>query len=175
MKLEEAVGLIKNEFISAKENQIWADLGCGTGTFTKALSLILPLNSLIYAVDINKSSLKMIPDHFGNSIFEKVSGDFTKIELPLNLDGILMANSLHYVRNKDLYIKKIQSNLNKKGCLIIAEYDLDISTPWIPYPVSFESLKKFFEKKVYTIIKIGEHPSVFRKEKIYSALIKKNI
>lgn len=173
MKLEEAVRLISNEFIFIPQKQVWADLGCGSGTFTKALAVILSGNSVIYAVDKVKSVLNNIPDRFGNSTIEKINGDFTKIQLPINLDGILMANSFHYVEDKDLLIKKIYVNLKEKGHFLIVEYDINISTPWIPYPVSFNSLKKLFDEEKYSVIKLGDHPSVYRKEKIYSALIKK--
>jgi trans-aconitate methyltransferase len=173
MKLNEAAGLLKNDFILRREKQVWADLGCGSGTFTNALALLLPDDSIVYAVDKNKSLMERIPDRFGNSAIIKIHGDFTKKELRLNLDGILMANSLHYVKDQKSFIDKILNNLNHDGCLLIVEYDLEISTPWIPYPVSLNSLKDLFNKEKYEVIKLGDHPSVYRKEKIYSALIKK--
>ncbi len=173
MKLEEAVRLIGYEFVFFPQKQVWADLGCGSGTFTKALAVILPGNSVIYAVDKVKSVLNNIPDRFRNSAIEKINGDFTRIQLPFNLDGILMANSLHYIEDKDLFIKKIHMNLKEKGYFLIVEYDINISTPWIPYPVSFNSLKKLFNEEKYSVIKLADHPSVYRKEKIYSALIMK--
>ncbi|HSR19212.1 MAG TPA: methyltransferase domain-containing protein [Ignavibacteriaceae bacterium] len=173
MKLEEAVRLIYNEFIFIPQKQVWADLGCGSGTFTKALAVILTGNSVIYAVDKIKSVLNNIPDRFRNSTIEKINGDFTRIELPFNLNGILMANSLHYVEDQDLFIKKIHVNLKEKGYFLIIEYDMNVSTPWIPYPVSFNSLKKLFDEEKYSVIKLADHPSVYRKEKIFSALIMK--
>jgi 2-polyprenyl-3-methyl-5-hydroxy-6-metoxy-1,4-benzoquinol methylase len=173
MILKDAVRLLYNEFIISREKQAWADLGCGSGTFTKALAAILPHGSLIYAVDKDKSAIQKIPDHYGNSGIKKIPEDFTETVLPVELDGILMANSLHYVKNKKAFLEKIQSNIKDNGCLLIVEYDLSVSNPWIPYPVSFNSLKKLFDEEKYRIVKLGDHPSIYRKEKIYLALIKK--
>ena len=103
---------------------------------------------------------------------EKVHGNFIQTVLPQNLNGILMANSFHYVKDKNTFIKKIEKNLKLEGSFIIVEYDMDNSNPWVPYPLSFNSLKKFFEKFRYTsITKLNEHPSMYRRANIYSALI----
>ena len=57
---------------------------------------------------------------------------------------------------------------------LIVEYDTEISNPWVPFPLSFISLENLFKKAEFTsVIKINEKPSVFRRAKIYSALISK--
>lgn len=174
MQLKEAVELIDNNFITHVNKQVWADLGCGMATFTKALATLLPENSMIYAVDKSKNDLNKIPVQFDNVTIEKIRADFTKKELPDNLDGILMANSFHYVSEKGLFIRKIEKHLKKEGCLIIVEYDTEISNPWVPFPVNHNSLKKLFEKEGYRVEKLNEKPSIYRRANIYSALIKNN-
>jgi hypothetical protein len=62
-----------------------------------------------------------------------------------------MANSLHYVKEKDLFVGEVQTRLKNEGCFIIVEYDTEISNPWIPFPVSYNSLKKLFEKEGYQL------------------------
>jgi ubiquinone/menaquinone biosynthesis C-methylase UbiE len=173
MQLKEAVQLINNDFVSKRNKQVWVDLGCGSGTFTTALASLLPENSLIYAIDKNRIDLNRIPDQFENVTIEKNQTDFIKMELPYNLDGILMANSLHYVKEKQLFIKQLEAHLKKRGCFIIVEYDTEISNTWVPFPVSYNSLKKLFEKEGYRLGKLKEKPSIYRKENIYSALIRK--
>lgn len=173
MRLNEAIELIKNNFISGEDRQVWADLGCGTGTFTLALASLLPENSSIYAIDKSKIALNKIPIQFENIIIKKIEADFIKIELPDDLDGILMANSLHYIREKHLFIRKIMTHIKQEGCFLIVEYDTEVANPWIPFPVSFDSLKKLFKKEGYKPEKLKDKPSLYRKEKIYSALIKR--
>ena len=85
-----------------------------------------------------------------------------------------MANSFHFVRNKSSFIKKIEKHLKETGEILIIEYDMDTPNPWVPFPISYQSLQQFFKKEMYSsIIKLKEHPSVFQRSSIYSALIKK--
>jgi ubiquinone/menaquinone biosynthesis C-methylase UbiE len=143
MKLSDAIELINNHNIDTSSTQTWADLGCGSGTFTFALASLLPAGSTIYAIDRSKSSLTKIPSEINNIVIEKKEADFTIDEIPNELDGILMANSFHYVRNKELFLDKIIAHIKKAGIIIIVEYDTEKSNPWIPYPLSFNSLFKF--------------------------------
>jgi len=174
MQLKEAVQLIHNNLISKRNKQVWTDLGCGSGTFTKALASLLLENSLIYAIDKSRIDLDRIPAQFEKVTIKKILADFTKEEFPNNLDGILMANSLHYVKEKDLFIRKMGTHLKNEGCFLIVEYDTEISNAWVPFPVNYNSLGKLFEKEEYRVEKLKEKPSVYRKENIYSALIRKS-
>ncbi len=173
MQFQEVVELINNDFITSNNKQVWADLGCGTGTFTTALASLLPGNSLIYAVDKSRTDLDKIPTQFESVVIEKSQADFTKMELPGNLDGILMANSLHYVKEKHWFIRELETHLKKEGCFLIVEYDTEISNIWVPFPINYNSLRKLFEKEEYRVEKIKEKPSIYRRENIYSALIRK--
>ena len=173
MKLTEALALITNKEIFDKR-AVWADLGCGTGLFTRALAHLLYPGSTIYAVDKNISALNSLSGHPEIAI-EKLAMDFIQEELPFNnIDGILMANSFHYVEDKISFIKKINSCLKEDSVFLIVEYDIGGSNRWVPYPVSFFSLKNLFEKSGWRFIeKLREHPSVFQRGNMYSAIVRK--
>src|SRR5690242_20534274 len=107
MELNEAIGFLPDD-ITTTEKTKWADLGCGTGTFTLALASLLKSSGTIYAIDADSSSLKRIPGNYNGVIIEKQQSNFEKDELPFTgLNGILMANSLHYVKDKIRFINKI--------------------------------------------------------------------
>jgi SAM-dependent methyltransferase len=172
MQLKEAVTLIRTDQIKNDLPQIWADLGCGAGLFTRALSGILYEQSTVYAVDKNMSSFKT------TSIFDKINirqleSDFVTDILDIrNLDGILMANTFHFVRDKNAFLEKIKSYFKDQPLFLIVEYDLDSPNGWVPYPMNFISLNKFFTGAGFdSIIKISERPSIYHRANIYSAVI----
>ena len=64
--------------------------------------------------------------------------DFTR---PLDLsdcDGLLMANSLHFVdrgRQPEV-LARVVGHLRPGGRFILVEYDADHGSPWVPHPIS---------------------------------------
>lgn len=174
MELKDAVQLITHNDFSPINRKVWADLGCGSGTFTLALASILESGSSIYAVDSNISILSSIPATYNNTSIKKFTIDFIVDDLPFNnLDGALMANSLHYVKEKEAFLMKLKSYLNPDACFLIIEYDSDTSNRWVPYPLDFQSLKKLFTKLGYaTISKLNTRASIYGNRLMYAALIK---
>lgn len=176
MERAAAIELIQTKELLLPQKSVWADLGCGSGLFTAALAHLLSENSTIYAID--KSPIKLdvswFPDHIHTRTFQL---DFVenKLDLPL-LDGILMANSLHFVRDKSLLLSKLTKVLKPDGRFLLVEYDTDKpAAPWVPYPISFNTLTRFFAGLGYDqLVKLGERASIYRRAKMYAALISKS-
>ena len=171
MQLDEAVKLIQHSII--KEKTAYADLGCGNGLFTKALAQLLMPQSVIYAVDKNSTTLNSFSID-ANIQLQKINIDFIQDELPFkNLSGILMANSLHYVEDKNAFLLKAKASLAPGGYFIIVEYDTDKANHWVPYPVSFSSLHNLFKKiNFHSVRKLQTYRSRYWRT-MYSALIKR--
>jgi len=173
MEIQEALSLIRNEKITGNKIQHWYDLGAGTGTFTIALAHFLGDGSKIVAIDENNASLRKIPSHINQIVIETIKEDFTSSDLPYpDFDGILMANSLHYVKNKFSLIERISKHLKADHYFLIVEYDTEKSNQWVPYPTDFSSLTKLFTELGYrSIEKLGEKKSRYNTGKMYAALI----
>ena len=168
MKHEEAVSFIKPA-ITASGAENWADLGCGNGTFTKALAELLPAGSHITAVDRERQNLNIAFVDFIKADFEKETLNLT------GLDGILIANAIHYVKDKTSLLKKLETMFKNTPKFLIIEYDTDTPNPWVPYPVSFKELQILFQGMGYgRIDKIGERPSAYRSRGMYCAMITSN-
>ena len=174
MNLQDAIALINYSDIAEKPNARWVDLGCGSGLFTFALANLLPKGSSIYAVDKSPVSLKILPNP-NNINIKTQQMDFLKESLPVGEpDGILMANSLHYVADKINFIDTIKKQLSPKGSFLIVEYDTDKSNSWVPYPLSSQSLQSLFAKAGYgSFTKLHRIPSLYNTAGIYAAIIKK--
>ena len=172
MNVHEAFDLIKTDRILLdKRVTHWADLGCGTGLFTQALSRMLQPDSTIHGID-NNSSLRRQTTPNGVEIIP-LRLDFVTVDWGLqDLDGIIMANSLHYVKDQVSFLQKIKTYLKPEAYILIVEYDTDTPVPtWVPYPLSFSSLTNLFIHAGYTSLqKLSERPSIYGSGYIYGAL-----
>ncbi|MEW6401898.1 MAG: methyltransferase [Chloroflexota bacterium] len=153
----------------------WADLGSGSGAFTLALRELVGPSAEIYAVDKDRNSLQELArgyvSHFGDAHkLELIHGDFSKdVQLP-QLDGALMANSLHYFKDKETVLHHVRSFLKPNGILLLVEYNVDVGNPWVPYPLSFETFRTLAPKGGFTLPRLlGKVPSRFLRE-FYSAV-----
>jgi ubiquinone/menaquinone biosynthesis C-methylase UbiE len=119
----------------------WADLGAGEGNFTMALAQLLGPGARVTAVDRDRASLHVLRTQMGRrhprTNLDVKQADFTK---PLGLealDGVVMANSLHFLRNKQPVLASVWGMLKPGGRLIVVEYGTDRGNPWVPHPFSF--------------------------------------
>jgi ubiquinone/menaquinone biosynthesis C-methylase UbiE len=124
----------------------WADLGAGEGAFTLALAQLLGPGAHITAVDKDGGALRRLTEQMGRRFPEtglevKVT-DFTKPLGLHGLDGIVMANSLHFVRDKRPVLNAVMAMLNPSGRLILVEYGSDRGNPWVPHPMSFPTWQR---------------------------------
>ena len=119
----------------------WADLGSGTGAFTLALADVLGGRGSVVSVDRDGRALEEQRGHmrsaFPAQFVRFVRADFTRaLGLP-ELDGLLMANSLHFVREKEDVLRRILAYLRPGGRFVLIEYDADHGNPWVPHPLSY--------------------------------------
>lgn len=168
----EAVKLIEDAEIDSQSAQEWADLGCGSGLFSFALSSLLPEGSSILCIDKSQQNLDKLIRGGVRLTFRQT--DFTTNSITeTSLDGILMANSLHFVKQKRKLIQKLKSSLSDIGQFIIVEYETSRGNPWVPYPVPFADLKQLFHQAGFNHIKkIGERPSRYGSKHLYACQIK---
>jgi SAM-dependent methyltransferase len=121
----------------------WADLGSGEGAFTLALADLLGPGGSIHSVDRDGRALRVLAralrDAFPATRVATLEADFTKpLGLP-PLDGIVMANSLHFQRDKLAVLRLVRGYLRPGGRLVLVEYDTDHGNHWVPFPVSSRS------------------------------------
>ena len=136
MTVDEAAALIADPRI---DGTTWADLGCGDGTFTRALATLLPPGGVIHAMDRDRRALAGIPRSSSGTSIVTHTGDFTEFPWPFaGLDGVLLANALHYVRDQAAFVRRLRGWMKPDATIVLVEYDTDRpNPPWVPYPVPF--------------------------------------
>jgi SAM-dependent methyltransferase len=172
MERSDAVSLLDDPDLTSLPPGTWADLGSGDGTFTLALADLLAPGSTIHAMDRDGSALRRIPVAHNGVQITTHRGDFARGAWPFgDLDGILMANSLHYVADQARFIRACEARMRSRRFLIV-EYDTDSANRWVPYPVSKTTLTTLFTTAGYSSIRfLGSRPSVFRRAALYGALV----
>lgn len=152
---------------------VWADLGSGAGAFTLALADLIGPTGQIYSVDKDSGALRE-QERGMRALFPAVdvhyiTADFTR-PLPLPpLDGVVMANSLHFQRHKDPVVQMVRGYLRPGGRLLLVEYNADTGNPWVPYPLAYPTWSALAGRNGFATTRLlGIVPSRFLGE-IYAA------
>ncbi len=157
----------------------WADLGAGSGAFTFATRELTGPTASIYAVDKDRASLNELEQAYrarfgGIQNLNLIVGDFSRTLDTPALDGIVMANSLHFFKDKEKILRQVSSYLKPDGMLLIVEYNVDSGNPWVPHPFSFETYCKLALRANFSEPRLlAKIPSRFLRE-FYSAACNKN-
>jgi len=146
----------------------WADIGAGEGAFTLALADILGPGARIIAVDRDASALRAnaeaMAKRFPATALTTLVADLERpLELP-SLDGLVAANSLHYVprRRQVTTVRSLAGHLRPGAPFIVVEYDADRGNPWVPHPFSMRGWERLAaEAGLEEATEIGRVPSRF--------------
>jgi ubiquinone/menaquinone biosynthesis C-methylase UbiE len=144
----------------------WLELGAGEGAFTLALADLLGADGEIVALDRDAGALRRLAAHaderFPAIAVRIATGDF-RDPLPTGpFDGVLAANSLHFVRDPVEVLARARAVLRAGGRLIVVEYDADRGNAWVPHPFSAARFPDFAEQAgLARAREIGRVPSRF--------------
>lgn len=180
MELQDAVRLLRDGVHGA--GGVWADLGAGKGTFTRALATVLGRNGTVFALDRDRRALDALqglaedPPEGGAEI-RAVEGDFRQLDaVPelagTELDGAVFANALHFVASPAVVLRDVRARLGKEGRIVVVEYEGRSSSPWIPHPLPPDRLAAVARDAGFGGSSVvGKHPSRYRGA-MYSAVLR---
>jgi predicted methyltransferase len=145
--------------LGLREGQEVADLGAGTGYFTRLLSPMVGETGKVYAVDVEPSMLEYIvqrddldPDLKGNIV--TVLAEPNDPKLPEGrLDVVLVVNTWHHIDRRVKYLRKLEPSLKPSGRVGLIDWrmgDLPMGPPE-NHRLSREKVIREFEKAGWTL------------------------
>jgi SAM-dependent methyltransferase len=122
----------------------WGDFGSGTGAFALALAELLGPGARICSVDLDARALERqrrdMARLFPSVRLRTTVADFTEPLDLCGLDGVLVANALHYVRELVPALRRLASYLRAGGIFVVVEYEGARANPWVPFPLPYARL-----------------------------------
>jgi ubiquinone/menaquinone biosynthesis C-methylase UbiE len=133
------VGLIRAA-VEGVAGRRWLELGAGEGAFTLALADLLGPHAEIIAIDRDAGALRSLEAEmarrFPSTGLNTIVADFRQALPAGPFDGVLAANSLHFVGDPVAVMSSARLALRPGGRLVVVEYDADRGNPWVPHPFS---------------------------------------
>jgi ubiquinone/menaquinone biosynthesis C-methylase UbiE len=166
------VNLLRPAGLSGGGN--WADLGAGSGAFTFALRELIGAKAQIHAVDKDAASLQALERGYkrrfpDGGALHLVRADFSDSPRLPPLDGVLMANSLHFFRDREGVLAKVRALMKPRATLLLVEYNADAGNMWVPFPLSYDTFERLAPRAGFRGARLlATHPSSMLRE-FYSA------
>ena len=144
----------------------WLELGAGEGAFTLALADLLGTGGSIVAVDRDRRALATLAERIAASFPDVAARTLTadvRDGLPPGpFDGVLAANSLHFLADPVPVLRSAAAALASGGRLVVVEYDADRGNPWVPHPFSAARFPAIATDAGFAAVRpIGRVPSRF--------------
>lgn len=114
------------EVLSVQPGDKIADLGAGSGLFTRPLARKVGPEGVVYAVDINKTLL----EHIQETAFEDDLENITTVlashydpKIPEKVDLVLICDTLHQIENPGVYLQNLGNYISDGGRVAIIDYE----------------------------------------------------
>ena len=111
--------------LDIQPGDIIADIGAGSGLFSRKFSSIVSSTGKVYSVDINKELLKHINKvNLKNRIsnIETILATENDPKIPESVDLIFICDTLHYIEKQDIYIINISKYLKTNGRIAVISF-----------------------------------------------------
>jgi 2-polyprenyl-3-methyl-5-hydroxy-6-metoxy-1,4-benzoquinol methylase len=115
--------------LSLKPGMIVADIGAGSGFFSRPLAKAVDPNGKVYAVDIQQGLLDYINKRDAEESIHNVQtvlGEFDDPKLPArNVDLAFINDVLHHIEHRAVYLKALGTYMKPAGRIAIIEMNKD--------------------------------------------------
>jgi 2-polyprenyl-3-methyl-5-hydroxy-6-metoxy-1,4-benzoquinol methylase len=153
--------------LNLKPGMVVADIGAGSGLFTRPLAKAVAPSGKVYAVDIQQDLLDYInkrDKEEGVKNVQTVLGEFNDPKLPArDVDLAFINDVLHHIENRAAYLKALGGYTKRDGRIAIIEMNKDDpNTPHKNQPellVSREQIMQWMSDAGFKLVQ--EHADLF--------------
>lgn len=133
--------------LGLEDGDVVADIGCGTGYFTRRLAKAVSPSGSVYAVDIQQEMLDMMEESLRNERLENVVsvlGTDDDPRLPAGaFDWVVLVDVYHEFQRPEQMLARIRESLSAGGRVALVEYRLEgdsASHIWFEHRMSAEQV-----------------------------------
>jgi len=174
LKIDEVISKLQ-----IKPGMVVADIGAGSGIFTRPLAKTVAPGGKVYAVDIQQDLLDYINKRDKEENIPNVRtvlGEFDDPKLPArDVDLALINDVLHHIEHRAAYLKALATYLKPSGRIAIIEMDKnDPNTPHKNQPellVSREEMMQWTSDAGFKLV--AEHADLFPGTKLFLVFARK--
>jgi ubiquinone/menaquinone biosynthesis C-methylase UbiE len=129
------------EALNIEPGQRIADLGAGSGLFTRPLAALVGADGVVYAIDIDADLLEHInetalEDNLTN--IQTVLASEQDPRIPDGVDLVLICDTLHQIGDPSIYLRGLTNYLRPSARIVVIDYENN-------WPRRFESSKYTLE------------------------------
>lgn len=113
------------ETLKVKPGQRVADIGSGSGLFTRPLAKQAGAKGVVYAVDIDAELIKHVEKTAAEqklTNIKTIMGGEDDPKLPEKVDLIVIIDTLHHISNQPTYLKGLKKYLRKNGRIALIDF-----------------------------------------------------
>jgi ubiquinone/menaquinone biosynthesis C-methylase UbiE len=106
-----------------------ADVGAGTGYFTRRFAKAVGETGVVYAVDIEPNMLRYIGSRARKEGTKNIVPVLATADSPMlapgSVDWIFICNTIHHIENRGAYYELLKETLRPNGRLVIVDFHKD--------------------------------------------------
>ncbi|MEP7340647.1 MAG: methyltransferase domain-containing protein [Acidobacteriota bacterium] len=113
------------ETLKVKPGQHIADIGSGSGLFTRPLAKQAGAKGVVYAVDIDPELLKYVEKTAAEQKLTNIKtilGGEADPRLPEKVDLIVIIDTLHHIANQPAYLKGLKKYMKPNGRIALIDF-----------------------------------------------------
>ncbi len=136
LQIEKVIGTLR-----ISPGQKVADIGSGSGLFTRPIAKAVGVNGTVFAVDVDPELLKHVQKSASRlrmSNIKTVLAPYDDPKIPEKVDLIVIIDTVHHIQNQGAYLRKLRQYMNPGARVAI----IDFSNDW---PAGHENMRYTIE------------------------------